>query len=74
MKIEKIKCKTRCDVAVCKNHAEYALTKGCIPGGGVHICGECLKELYSEAGKLLTPKSPANFLNGRGGGVDGGEE
>ncbi|MDR3217214.1 MAG: hypothetical protein LBT55_07430 [Clostridiaceae bacterium] len=82
MKMEILKQRVRCDVAMCKNRAEYAVTNGGIRGSGIHLCGSCLLDIYCEATQLLSPKAPENSQeksgeekrSGAGALTDGGNK
>lgn len=64
MQVQKLSVKTKCEMPMCKNNAVYQF---CADNGdkrnSLNLCEDCVKELYGQIGKLLTPKSPKNMLN-----------
>ncbi len=64
MKIIEQVNKVRCDVAGCKNLADYSIVgEGGSKSQYINVCKDCLQELHSESGKILVPKSPTNIFN-----------
>jgi len=58
MKIEKNLRKIRCEMGACNKLADYTIRLNRMGlKNSIHICAECLKELYEQAGTLLIPKS-----------------
>ena len=58
MKLEKNERKIRCEMGACKNKADFRIRLNRVGiRNAIHICEDCLKELYSLAGTLLIPKS-----------------
>ncbi len=68
MQVAKLSVKTKCEMPLCKNNAAYQF---CADNGdklnSLNLCEDCVKELYRQIGKLLTPKSPKNILSGKRG-------
>lgn len=70
MQVSKTGVKTKCEMSMCKREAVYQF---CLDNGdkrnSLNLCENCVKELYGQIGKILTPKSPKNMLNKKGVGV-----
>lgn len=64
MQVQKLNVKTKCEMPLCKNDATYQFS---VQGGdkrnSLNLCEDCVRELYGQIGKLITPKSPRNMLN-----------
>lgn len=64
MKIQDIKYRIVCDIPNCKNVGVIKIEKsGFFKNSGLHLCKDCMNELYEELGKRLIPKSIDNMLN-----------
>lgn len=64
MKTKEISIKVRCDMPNCRKTANIKFEKeGFFRSAGLYLCEECMKEIYAQIGKSLTPKSPNNMLN-----------
>lgn len=48
--------------ACCKADAKYEIILKKSLMGSVALCENCLREMYSEIGKILIPKSPENII------------
>ena len=60
--IEKVKRKNKCNK--CMQISEYLiLIKKQKNTSKIYLCGECLKDMYFEISRYITPKSPRNILN-----------
>lgn len=46
----------------CKADAKYEIVLKKSLLGGVYLCENCMREIYSEIGKILVPKSPENII------------
>ena len=67
MQLEKLNVKSRCDMHLCRNVAEYRIGSGggisrVFGGTGLYLCKDCLKKLYEAIGKVIVPKSPDNLI------------
>ena len=68
MDLIKLNVKSRCDMHLCRNLAEYRVTigNGILPhvfgGGDLYLCHDCLVKLYEAIGKVIVPKSPDNMI------------
>ena len=68
MELIKLNVKSRCDMHLCRNTAEYRVSTG--SGGlshlfgnpGIYLCHDCLVKLYEAIGRELVPKSPDNGI------------
>lgn len=59
MEIIKMKYVSRCEMGVCQNKANYAIQmKRLGIRNEIHICKECLSELYAKAKKIL----PSSYI------------
>ena len=59
MNIEQTKVKVKCSVSGCDNHSDYTIVnKKFVFDGNFYLCKNCLSQLYSMLGGVLTPKSP----------------
>ncbi len=64
MQVKKLGVKTKCEMPTCKNNASYQfVAQGGDSRNSLNLCEDCVKELYKQIGKLITPKSPKNVLN-----------
>ncbi len=64
MKIVEQENKVRCDVAGCKNLAEYSIVgEGGNKSQYINVCKDCLQEIHRECSKIFVPKSPTNIFN-----------
>lgn len=64
MEIKKLNHIIRCDMSMCKNEAVYSIgKKNSMLKRQINLCEDCAIELYSELGKLITPKSPVNIIS-----------
>lgn len=64
MKIISISIKVKCDIAGCKQLANYCVqSKGFFADKNLYICDGCMKKLHNWYSKKIVPKSPNNFLN-----------
>lgn len=64
MQVNKLSVKTKCEMPMCKNYAAYQfVADGGDKRNSLNLCEDCIKELYGQIGKILTPKSPKNMLN-----------
>lgn len=56
--------KIKCDMAGCKNTADYTIEcRRGLRGSGLYMCSTCMKDMYHAIGKIIVPKSPVNILN-----------
>ena len=65
MQLEKLNVKSRCDMHLCRNVAEYRVRPGGVSlfgGAGIYLCRDCLVKLYEAIGRELVPKSPDNLI------------
>ena len=68
MDLVKLDVKSRCDMYLCRNAAEYRISagRGVLPhlfgNTGLYLCRPCLIKLYEAMGKELVPKSPDNMI------------
>jgi len=65
MQLEKLNVKSRCDMHLCRNAAEYRVRSGgasLFGGAGIYLCHDCLVKLYEAIGRELVPKSPDNLI------------
>lgn len=71
MQVRKLGVKTRCEMPTCKNTAAFQfVAENGDSRNSLNLCEDCIRELYGQIGKILTPKSPKNILNKkRGEGV-----
>lgn len=61
-----IKCtkNVKCDMADCRNHADYYVeSEKRAYKATMFLCLDCMEKLHSSIGKIITPKSPKNMLN-----------
>lgn len=66
MNIEQTKVKIKCSVSGCGNQSNYTIVnKKFVFDGNFYLCNDCLKDLYSMIGGVLTPKSPAPIYKKR---------
>lgn len=60
--IEKATRRNKCNV--CSHSSDYViLIKKQKITSKIYLCSECLKDMYFETSKYITPKSPRNILN-----------
>lgn len=58
MELVEAKCKIRCEMGACKNLATKTVKLSRVGiKSSIHVCDECLKELYTLIGGSLVPKS-----------------
>ena len=58
MKLIQTRHKIRCELGVCKRYAEYTIAMERVGvGSRIHICKECLEQIYKLAGEIFVPKS-----------------
>lgn len=69
MEIKKITTKIKCELAGCKNLADYIIVTSDNQRYNFNICESCLKELHKQTSKLITPKSIKNVY--QKGGFNG---
>ena len=67
MELIKLSVKTRCDMHLCRNLAEYRVSTGSgvprfIGGTSLCLCRDCLTKLYEAIGREIVPKSPDNLI------------
>ena len=68
MELIKLNVKSRCDMHLCRNAAEYRISvgKGVLShffgNNGIYLCRDCLIKLYEEIGRTVIPKSPDNLI------------
>ena len=68
MDLVKLNVKTRCDMHLCRNLAEYRIAAGngalshLFGNAGLYLCHDCLVKLYEAIGKVIVPKSPDNLI------------
>ena len=62
MRVIKIKTETECDMPLCNNVAEYAITSSSGRGKSVYICEKCKNKLYVELAKNTVPKPLENVI------------
>lgn len=68
MQISKLTVKTKCEMPLCKNNAAYQFfADNGDRRNSLNLCEDCIKELYGQIGKIITPKSPKNMLNRKSG-------
>lgn len=64
MKVRKLEVKTKCEMPMCKNLASFQfVADGGDSRNSLNLCEDCVREIYGQIGKLITPKSPKNILN-----------
>ena len=69
MEIKKTNVKIKCDMAGCKNIADYCIENSENSRYNFNVCTTCLKELDKQFSKVLTPKSIKSVY--QKGGLDG---
>lgn len=58
MELIDAKCKIRCEMGACKNMAAKTVKLSRVGiKSRIHVCEDCLKELYTLIGATLVPKS-----------------
>ncbi|MBR2967474.1 MAG: hypothetical protein IKC35_01690 [Clostridia bacterium] len=58
MQLIKAKHKIKCEMGVCKNTAEYSIKMDRVGiRSQIHVCSDCLNELYKVIGESVIPKS-----------------
>lgn len=58
MQLIKAKHKIKCEMGVCKNNAAYSIKMDRVGiRSQVHVCNDCLSELYRLIGESVIPKS-----------------
>lgn len=58
MELLENKCKIRCEMGACKNLATRTVKMSRVGiKSSIHVCDDCLKELYGLIGGALIPKS-----------------
>ena len=58
MELVDTECKIRCEMGACKNMAVKTVKLSRVGiKSRIHICADCLKELYGLIGSTLRPKS-----------------
>lgn len=58
MKLIKGTRKIRCEMGACRNLADYTISMNRVGiRSSIHVCNECLKELYGLIGETIIPKS-----------------
>jgi len=67
MELVKLNVRSRCDMHLCRNLAEYRVGSGggmahLFGSSGLYLCHDCLVKLYEAIGKELVPKSPDNLI------------
>ena len=66
MQLTKLSVKSRCDMHLCRNMAEYRVSTGSgfalFGAQGLYLCHDCLVKLYEAIGRELVPKSPDNLI------------
>ncbi len=50
----------KCDFYGCSKPAVYSFAHGEKTGKQLHLCHQCMSELYGELGKILVPKAVEN--------------
>lgn len=69
MELVDAKCKIRCEMGACKNLASKTIKMSRVGiKSSLHVCDDCLKELYALIGANVIPKSieTAKGKNGKG--------
>lgn len=61
MEIKQTKAKIKCEMAGCKNLANYSISSTDNSRYNFNLCEQCLKELYTQFSKVVTPKSIKNI-------------
>lgn len=69
MEINKTNAKIKCEIAGCKNLANYSVSTCDSSRYNFNLCENCLKELYKQFSKVVTPKSIKNVY--QKGGLNG---
>ncbi len=58
MKLIKSTRKIRCEMGACRRLADYTIAMDRVGiRSNIHVCGDCLKELYGLIGEQIIPKS-----------------
>ena len=58
MELVENKCKIRCEMGACNHPATRVIKMRRVGiGSHLHVCDECLKELYGLIGETIIPKS-----------------
>ncbi len=58
MELIKNKYKIRCEMGACKNVADYTVKMNRVGiKSRIHVCSDCLKELYELIGSEIIPQS-----------------
>ena len=58
MELLQAKYKIKCEMGACPNRATHTIKFNRVGiGSRIHVCDECLKELYSLIGSQIVPKS-----------------
>ena len=66
MELQKTKFKIRCEMSGCKNFAEYTVKIARIGiRAHLHICADCMRELYGLMAKEIVPRPIENALSGK---------
>lgn len=66
MNIEQTKVKIKCSASGCQNRSAYTIiNKKFVFDGNFYLCENCLGELYSLIGGVITPKSPTPIYKKR---------
>lgn len=60
MKLELCSHTTKCDFYGCLNSAKYSFEKDGFRSKRVHLCEQCVRAIYEEIGRFLTPKAVEN--------------
>lgn len=64
MKITNVGIKVKCDIAGCKQYANYSIeSKGFFADKNLYICDSCISIIHGWYSKKIVPKSPNNILN-----------
>ncbi len=67
MQVRKLSVKTKCEMPMCKNDAAYQFSADSGDRrNSLNLCENCMRELYGQIGKIITPKSPKNVFNKKG--------
>jgi len=67
MELKETFYKVKCDIAGCKNQANYYIeNKGFLLDKSIYLCEHCIEEIYNWYAKKVTPKSISNMLNKKG--------